>query len=55
MAEDTGLPVERDFYAPGGTLFKSEYFEDVKKIDGILTVTRIVMKVSVQAMDPKST
>jgi hypothetical protein len=44
VSQSTDLPVRRDFYTPNRVLFKSEYFEDVKTIDGVPTVTRFVMK-----------
>ena len=40
----TLLPVQRDYYDPAGTLWKTETFE-VTTIDGVPTPTRIVMKV----------
>jgi hypothetical protein len=42
VAEDTLLPVERDFYDHSGRLYKSERCT-VQTVDGIPAVTRIVM------------
>jgi outer membrane lipoprotein-sorting protein len=41
---DTWLPLRREFYAPGGTLWKIETFDDVQRIDGYPTPLRIHME-----------
>jgi hypothetical protein len=43
VAVDTGLPVERDLDDVDGKLFKSERFENIKTIDGVPTIMKIVM------------
>jgi hypothetical protein len=43
VAVATGLPLERDLDDVNGKLFLSERFENVKTIDGVPTITKIVM------------
>jgi Outer membrane lipoprotein-sorting protein len=44
VAEDTGLPVERDYYDLQGKLYKTERFERTLTIQNVPTITKIVMK-----------
>ncbi len=43
VAVDTGLPLERDLDDLDGKSFKSERFENIKTIDNIPTIMKIVM------------
>jgi len=44
IATDSLLPLQRNYYAPNGELWKTELFEDVSVIDGVPTPLRIEMK-----------
>ena len=44
IATDSLLPLQRDYYATNGALWKTELFEDVSVIDGVPTPLRIRMK-----------
>jgi len=44
IAVDSLLPLQRNYYAPNGELWKTELFEDVSVIDGVPTPLRIKMK-----------
>jgi hypothetical protein len=44
VAVDTGLPIERDLDDVDGKLFKSERFENIKSIDNVPTILKIVMR-----------
>jgi hypothetical protein len=44
IAQDTGLPLAREFYAPSGELWRVERFLDVTRIDGVPTVLHFVME-----------
>ncbi len=41
---ETKLPIKREFYSPGNTVFKVETFDEVTVVDGVPTPTRITMK-----------
>jgi hypothetical protein len=43
VSKDSLLPVQRDYYDPAGTLWKTELFEE-DKIDGVPTLIRIQMQ-----------
>jgi hypothetical protein len=44
LRQDTGLPVERRYYDPSGTLWKDERFEQVSVVDGVPTVLAVRMR-----------
>jgi hypothetical protein len=44
VATDSLLPLQRNYYALNGELWKTELFEDVSVIDGVPTPLRIKMK-----------
>jgi outer membrane lipoprotein-sorting protein len=44
VAEDSGLPVKREFYDPANVLWKVERFEQVSKVDGVPTILHRVME-----------
>jgi Outer membrane lipoprotein-sorting protein len=44
VAADTGLPIERELDDLNGKLFKSERFENIKTIDSVPTILKIVMR-----------
>ena len=44
VAVDTGLPIERDLDDVDGKLFLSERFEDVKTVDKVPTIMKIVSR-----------
>lgn len=41
---DSFLPLQRDYYDPAGALWKTELFEDVSVINGVLIPLRLKMK-----------
>jgi hypothetical protein len=43
VAQQTMLPLERDYYEPGGTHWKTEVFDSVATIDGVPTVMHAKM------------
>jgi hypothetical protein len=44
VAQDSALPLQREFYAPSGELWKVEHFRNVTRIDGVPTVLKFVME-----------
>ena len=44
LADDSSLPLERDFYDPSNTLWKVETFEQVRDVDGTPTPLRMRME-----------
>ena len=44
IATDSLLPLQRDYYAPSGDLWKTESFENVSVIEGVPVALRIEMK-----------
>jgi hypothetical protein len=44
VAQDTMLPIERDYYDAGGQLWKRETFDSIGTINGIPTVMHVRMK-----------
>lgn len=43
IAQSNMLPLQRDYYEPGGTLWKTEVFDSVTTVDGAPTVLHVKM------------